>query len=210
MLQLGSKIRSMLAIASLICLTTVFIGAIQLGPALAQSAPLPTPYVYRAEILCGMNSLKAMASLSQSIYGEEDAEDWATEVTNSRSLIELADKCLFALSRCDPAGATTCNESKVWITTYLSWGQYGLAHALAGVGNSSNSALENEIETGLDLCESPDITATREPFIKARNAVRGTLLIASKVAAYSDSPAQLYLDRLRACAERISDFDVTF
>ena len=94
MLQLGSKIRLMLSYRVLNMPDYSVYRRNSVGPALAQSAPLPTPYVYRAEILCGMNSLKAMASLSQSIYGEEDAEDWATEVTNSRSLIDLPDKRL--------------------------------------------------------------------------------------------------------------------
>ena len=172
-------------------------------PAHAQTSG-PPRYAKYVEEQCGSGTVATLRNLTFSIFADLDASDSAALETDSRKLIRVADACKYKLPECDSSD-NPCSGAMALLDTALLLGERELAGALVKTDpGSSETAFDNTLTQAVDLCNSPHITDSGQPYDAARDQLR-TLLEAVAIMhrAGNDTSLNAHLANLQACSNKI-------
>lgn len=169
-------------------------------------------FYYIVDTRCGYGTARELHSIGRSMNIAADKDDTVTEVADSRKLIEAADVCINLLPSCAADVTAPCDDAPViWVKMNKLWGLDGLAESFAATGNPSLRPLSTEVDSALDICDSPNITKQGQPYDSGRAMIKWTLAAAARTPrTVGGSPIEESADRLRACAQRIGDNEVSF
>lgn len=161
---------------------------------------------------CGYGTARDLHGIVVDASIAADKSDIASQVAESRKLVQDADLCINSLAPCAENATTPCDDAPItWVKMNKLWGLELLAQSFAATGNPSMGALSNEVDSALEICESPNITKQGQPYESGRAIIKWTLADAARTRRIvSGSPIEESVDRLRACAQRIGDNEVSF